>query len=205
MVYISTAGIFDGAKSLYDDWDRPNPLGVYARSKYLGELVVQQHVSRYYICRAGWMMGGGPRKDKKFIAKLMRQLQGGTRQLKIVDDKFGSPTYTVDFARMLSRLLKTEYYGLYNMVCGGAASRLEVARHLISLLDLASEIEIIPVRSDFFAADYFAPRPGSERLQNYKLRLRGLDHMSDWRSALQEYIREYYADFKLPLTGSSSP
>ena len=67
VVYISTAGIFDGGKNVFDDWDVPNPLGHYARSKYAGEVYVTQRARRHLVCRAGWMMGGGPRKDKKFI------------------------------------------------------------------------------------------------------------------------------------------
>jgi dTDP-4-dehydrorhamnose reductase len=77
LLYISTAGIFDGKKDLYDDWDTPNPLGVYARSKYMGERYVVENANKYLVCRAGWMMGGGPKKDKKFIQKLMKQLKEG--------------------------------------------------------------------------------------------------------------------------------
>ena len=69
LLYISTAGIFDGAKDVYDDWDLPNPLGVYARSKYMGERFVVENARRFLVCRAGWMMGAGPAKDKKFIQK----------------------------------------------------------------------------------------------------------------------------------------
>jgi dTDP-4-dehydrorhamnose reductase len=59
LLYISTAGIFDGSKDTFDDWDRPNPLGHYARSKYAGEEFVLRHARRHLVCRAGWMMGGG--------------------------------------------------------------------------------------------------------------------------------------------------
>ena len=62
LLYISTAGIFDGDKALYDDWDQPNPLGLYARSKYAGERFVVENVKKYLVCRAGWMMGAGPNK-----------------------------------------------------------------------------------------------------------------------------------------------
>jgi len=195
MVYISTAGVFDGTKLVYDDWDAPNPLGVYARSKHLGEIVVQQRVSRYYICRAGWMMGGGPAKDKKFIAKLMKQFAAGAKTLNIVDDKLGTPTYTVDFARNLEALLGTQYYGLYNMVCGGDTGRFEVAEELVKVLSLQNEVEVKRVKSDFFIKEYFAPRPPSERLVNYRLNLRGLNLMRDWWAALKDYIRDYYADY----------
>jgi len=64
LLYISTAGIFDGAKDSYDDWDEPNPLGQYARSKFMGERYVAQNCRQHLVCRAGWMMGGGPSKDK---------------------------------------------------------------------------------------------------------------------------------------------
>ena len=77
LLYIGTAGIFDGKKGAYDDWDSPNPLGHYARSKYVGEQFVKENAAKYLICRAGWMMGGGPEKDKKFIQKLMKQIKEG--------------------------------------------------------------------------------------------------------------------------------
>ena len=70
LLYISTAGIFDGKKDLYDDWDIPNPLGVYARSKYMGERFVCENANRFLVCRAGWMMGSGPKKDKKIHSKI---------------------------------------------------------------------------------------------------------------------------------------
>jgi dTDP-4-dehydrorhamnose reductase len=199
LVYISTAGIFDGAKPLYDDWDRPNPLGVYARAKYLGEIAVQTRVPKHYIFRAGWMMGGGPRKDKKFINKLMKQLAKGVTRLDIVNDKLGTPTYTVDFARNLAAVIETQYYGLYNMVCGGETGRLEVAEELVRLLKLDDKVRIQPVSSDHFAKEYFAPRPPCERLVNYKLKLRGMDLMRDWRIALKDYLRDYFADHVKPF------
>ena len=195
LIYISTAGIFDGAQLNYDDWDAPNPLGVYARSKHLGEILVEKRVQKYFICRAGWMMGGGPGKDKKFISKLMKQLKGGAKVLNVVDDKLGTPTYTVDFARNVRTLLGTEYYGLYNMVCGGETGRFEVAQELVDILGLHDTVEVRAVHSDFFAAEYFAPRPPSERLLNYKLDLRGLNQMRDWKVALREYIADYYVEY----------
>ena len=202
LVYISTAGIFDGEKMLYDDWDQPNPLGVYARSKYLGETYVQRAVPRHFIFRAGWMMGGGPEKDKKFIAKMMDQIIAGKTTLNVVDDKLGTPTYTVDFARNMERMLHTKYYGLYNQVCGGETGRFEVAQELVDALGLSDRIDIKPVNSDFFAEEFFAPRPPCERLVNYRLKLIGMDHMRDWKVSLTEYLRDYYSDVIAELEGA---
>jgi dTDP-4-dehydrorhamnose reductase len=195
LLYISTAGIFDGNKDLYDDWDEPNPLGVYARSKYMGERYVVENTKRFLVCRAGWMMGAGPKKDKKFIQKLMKQIKEGNKELYIVDDKDGTPTFTHDFAKNVKALIENEYWGLYNMVCGGQTSRLEVAHELLSLLELTNEIKINVVNSDYFKDIYFAERPPCERLDNRKLKLRNINLMQDWKVALKEYIDLYYTAY----------
>lgn len=195
LLYISTAGIFDGKKELYDDWDQPNPLGVYARTKYLGERFVVENAKKYLICRAGWMMGSGPKKDKKFIQKIMAQIKNKKKELYVVSDKNGTPTYTHDFAKNVKLLLEKELWGLYNMVCGGETSRFEVAAELVRLLKLDNKIKIIPVTSEYFKEAYFAERPPSERLVNRKLELRKLNIMRDWRVSLKEYIENYYLDY----------
>jgi len=192
ILYISTAGIFNGQKDVYDESDQPDPIGHYGRSKYLGERYVQEHSRDYLICRAGWMMGGGARKDKKFIQKLMKQITGGSKVLHIVNDKLGTPTYTHDFARNTALLVDKGQRGLFNMVCAGLTSRLEVARELVSLLDLKGTVKIEEVPSDYFAKEYFAERPACERLINKKLDDAGLNIMRDWKVALHDYLRDYY-------------
>jgi dTDP-4-dehydrorhamnose reductase len=195
LLYISTAGIFDGKQDLYDDWDMPNPLGVYARSKYMGERYVCENAERFLVCRAGWMMGSGPKKDKKFIHKLMKQIKNGAKELFIVDDRDGTPTYTHDFAKNVKLLIGKENWGLYNLVCGGETSRLEVTEELLKLLKLDDTIKVNSVKSEHFKDIYFAERPPNERLVNKKLDLRGLNIMQDWKSALKEYVENYYQNY----------
>jgi dTDP-4-dehydrorhamnose reductase len=195
LLYISTAGIFDGKKELYDDWDLPNPLGHYARAKYAGERFVVENAKRYLVCRAGWMMGSGPNKDKKFIQKIMKQLKDGKKELFIVNDKDGTPTYTHDFARNVKILLQNEYWGLYNMVCGGQTSRFEVAQELLKILRLTDTVKLNSVGSDYFSKIYFAERPPCERLLNRKLNIRNINLMHDWKVALEEYITNYYKGY----------
>jgi dTDP-4-dehydrorhamnose reductase len=187
MVYVSTAGIYAGEKDEYHDFDQPNPLSHYGRSKYYGERFVEAHVPKYFCLRAGWMMGGGPRKDKKFINKIFRQIKAGARELCVVDDRFGTPTYTVDFARSTAFLMTTPYYGVYNHVCEGGGSRYDVAVEFVRLLGLADTVRVTQVPSGHFRDTYFAPRPASERLVNLKLSARGLNRMRDWRQCLAEY------------------
>ncbi len=191
MVYISTAGIYDGTKEEYHDFDPPNPLSHYGRSKYYGERFVETHVPKHFCLRAGWMMGGGPRKDKKFINQIFGQIRSGSRELRVVDDKFGTPTYTVDFARSTAFLLTTDYYGVYNHVCEGGGSRYDVAVEFVRLLGLTESVTITRVSSDYYRDRYFAPRPASERLVNLKLNARGLNCMRDWRTCLAEYSAVY--------------
>ena len=192
LIYISTAGMFDGKKDLYDESDKPNPLGHYGRSKYLGEVFVQNNSNDYIICRAGWMMGAGAKKDKKFIQKIIRQIVDGSNTLYIVNDKLGTPTYTHDFANNVKLLIEKEQRGLFNMVCGGLTGRLEVAKELIKLMNLNDAVKVEEVTSEYFAKEYFADRPASERLVNKRLDDLGLNIMRDWRVTLKEYLSEYY-------------
>ena len=97
-------------------------------------------------------MGGGPKKDKKFINKICKQIEKGQNKLYIVNDKMGTPTYTYDFARNTKLILESNKYGLYNLVCGGLTSRLEVVKELVSILNRNSQTEIMEVDSDYFIA-----------------------------------------------------
>ena len=192
LLYISTAGIFDGKKDVYNESDKPNPIGHYANSKFLGEKYVIENAKDYLICRAGWMMGGGPRKDKKYIQKIMQQILDGKKELYIVNDKLGTPTYTHDFAANIRLLIEKGQRGLFNVVCDGLTSRLDVASELVRLLDLQDEIIITKVNSDYFAEEYFAERPDCERLINKRLDNLGLNIMRDWKVALNDYLKNYY-------------
>ena len=190
-VYISTAGIFDGAQEIYNDFDFPNPLSIYGKAKFYGEVQVQRMLSKYYVFRAGWMMGSGPKKDKKFISKIFKQLQAGSKELFVVDDKLGTPTYTTNFAESIYKIVQTDLYGLYNMVCGGSCSRYDVACEFVKLLGLENEVKVTVVNSDYFKTEYFAERPASEKLVNMKLEARNINFMRDWKECLAEYSQMF--------------
>jgi len=191
VVFISTAGIFDGRKEFYHDFDTPNPLSVYGKSKYYGELITRQMCKEHFVFRAGWMMGGGIKKDKKFINKIFKQIKSGRNKIQVVADKLGTPTYTVDFADSMFRLIGSGLFGLYNMVCPGSASRYEVAVEFIRCLGLEKKVEVEVVSSDFFKKEYFAPRPASEKLIDLKLTARKMMFMRDWKACLAEYALSF--------------
>jgi len=185
LVYVSTLAVFDGDKpEAYTEFDTPNPRSVYSRSKYLAEQIVERLLEGYYIVRAGWLFGGGIR-DKKFVAKIMAQARQQP-EIKAVDDKFGSPTYTVDFASGLLKLMRTGLYGTYHLVnTGQPASRYEVARHVVQFGGI-TDCRVVPVGSEQFPLP--APRPRMEAGRNYVLELRGCQWMRPWAEALRAYI-----------------
>jgi len=195
-VYISTAGIFGGEMDVYNDYDEPNPLSAYAKSKYYAEKFVLNTVAKHFVFRAGWMMGGGPAKDKKFINKIYKQICSGAKEIFVVDDKLGTPTYTYDFANGICNVVNSEMYGLYNQVCSGSASRFEVAARFLELLGLDQTIKLTIVPSDYFSESYFAARPASEKLTNLKLNSRNLNFMRDWNVCLEEYAQIFKSDYK---------
>ena len=189
MVYVSTISVFDGYKPIpYTEFDSPRPQSAYSQAKYAGERIVESLVPQHYIVRAGWMFGGGM-EDKKFVAKIL-DLACLRTELKVVNDKFGSPTYTVDFARGVERLMETGLFGLYHLVnAEGCASRFEVARAILDYAGITT-CAVVPVSSAEFPLP--APRPRMEAARNYHLELLGLHLMRDWRSALCAYLERLY-------------
>jgi dTDP-4-dehydrorhamnose reductase len=187
LVYVSTISVFDGNKpDSYHEFDIPDPQSWYSRSKYEGEKIVGSLLQHYYIVRAGWMFGGGV-EDKKFVAKII-ELASSRTELKIVDDKFGSPTYTRDFSKALILLGNSGMYGVYHAVnIGKPASRYEYAQKIIEFVNLKS-CRLIPVSSDEFPLP--APRPRMEAAKNLHSELLGLNLMRPWEEALAEYIHE---------------
>jgi dTDP-4-dehydrorhamnose reductase len=184
IVYISTGSVFDGTGSEpYSEFDTPNPQSEYSKAKYQGELMVKELVRKHYIVRAGWMFGGGDR-DKKFVGKIIALANRG-QKLQVVDDKFGSPTYTRDMARGILRLVETGWYGTYHMANTGCCSRFEYACKVVELAGIDS-CPMEPVSSDAFPLP--APRPRMEAIRNHLLQLLGLDWMRPWEEALEDYI-----------------
>ncbi|MBP6903012.1 MAG: NAD(P)-dependent oxidoreductase [Burkholderiaceae bacterium] len=202
LVYISTAGVFDGTKpGFYTESDAANPIMVYGRTKLDGELAVARACQRQYTVRAGWMVGGGSRKDHKFVMLMLQQLLAGQTTLHAVDDRWGTPTYTHDFAMNLFRLLDTGAYGLYHMVCEGFGSRFDVAAEILKVCR-REDVELVPVGSEFFKDRYFAPRPPSEMMRNQRLGELGINLMRPWQAALRDYLsREFPQALRDGLAG----
>ena len=185
MVYISTGAVFDGEKEGgYNESDKPNPISIYGMSKLRGEEAVQSLLKKYFIVRAGWMIGGH-NKDKKFVWKIV-QLLNTKKEISVVTDKTGSPTFTGDFSRGIIDIVNSGKYGLYHCVNKGICTRYDIAVKIAEYLG-RKDVVIKPVTSDAFPLP--APRGRSEAMLNQKLSQMGLDSPRPWQDALKEYLK----------------
>jgi dTDP-4-dehydrorhamnose reductase len=131
MLHISTNEVFDGAqRDPYREWDRPNPMSVYARSKAAGEQIVRELLGgRSYIVRIAWLFGPG---GNNFVTKILAAAEKNGA-LRVAADEFGNPTYAPDLAAAIAGLVTTGHYGIYHLTNTGFCSRFEFAREIMRL------------------------------------------------------------------------
>jgi dTDP-4-dehydrorhamnose reductase len=186
IIYISSAAVFPGtSETPYSEEDDPGPVNIYGNSKLRGEEAVRQCLEQYYIVRAGWLFGGGL-IDKKFVQKIYQQILAGSDTILSVNDKFGSPTYTYDFAGNLLALVKSGRFGTYHIVNHGIATRYDIANEMVGYLNQADRIKVVPVGSDRFPT--LAPRGKYETLKNHRLSELGINKMPEWIDSLHIYL-----------------
>ncbi len=187
MVYVSTGSVFNGEKEggyIEKDVAGP-PVNIYGKSKLEGEKIVKALLSKYYIIRAGWMIGGY-NKDKKFVWKIVELLKT-KKEISAVIDKFGTLTFTKDFSKGMYDIVTKGEYGLYHCVNNGICTRFDIAKKIIEYLG-KKDVILKPVDSKAFPMP--APRPKSEALINDRLSSMGMNNMRTWQEALREYIEE---------------
>jgi len=185
-VYISTDYVFDGrADKPYREYDRTDPQTVYGRSKLAGEQLVQSLTSRYFIVRTSWVYG----KHGANFVKTMLKLAEERKMLRVVDDQIGSPTYTLDLARFLLELVKTDYYGIYHASNSGICSWYEFAKAIFEERRLNVHVE--PCTTEEFPRP--AQRPAWSVLDHGAIRAHGFEPLRPWREALRDYLNEAHA------------
>lgn len=190
LIYISTDYVFDGQGErphLPDDKNYA-PLNNYGRTKLLGEIAVAEKLEKFFIVRIAWVFG---LNGSNFI-KTMLRLGKKHSQLRVVNDQVGTPTYTLDLARLLVDMGESDKYGYYHATNEGG---------YISWYDFACEIfkaagystEVLPVSTEEYGADG-AARPFNSRLDKSKLAEQGFEPLPDWRDALGRYLKEVDTD-----------
>lgn len=171
----------------YTEFDIPIPLSIYGKSKLAGESFVRHLCTRHFIIRTSGLFGvaGASGKGGNFVETMLR-LAKESEELKVVDDQVSSPTCTRDLAGKIAELIATEYYGIFHITNKGSCSWYEFAREILRLAGLKTPV--IPVTSDEYPRR--ARRPRFSVLDNYHLRLLGMDDMRIWQEALKDYMTE---------------
>jgi len=180
--YISTDYVFDGTGAKpYNEYDRTNPRTVYGQSKLAGEQLVQTLSRRYFIVRTSWVYG---RHGHNFV-KTMLELARSRDRLQVVHDQIGSPTYTLDLARFLVELVRTDRYGIYHASNTGSCSWYEFACEIFRMSGLAVTVD--PCLTSEFPRP--APRPAYSVLDHCAMRINGFEPLRPWREGLRHFLR----------------
>ena len=183
MVYISTDYVFSGTGNQPFEIDDPyGPRNVYGVSKVLGEDAVRSLMTRYFILRTSWVFG----KNGHNFVRTMLRLGAEKKELRVVCDQIGSPTYAKDLARVICDMIPTEKYGIYHVRNEGFISWADFARMIMEKAGLPCRI--IPVDSSEYAS--LAKRPLNSRLSGSKLAESGFVPMPSVENALDRYLDE---------------
>jgi dTDP-4-dehydrorhamnose reductase len=187
IVHISTDYVFDGAKGApYTEDDHPNPLSVYARTKYEGEQRVLASGASACVLRTAWLYGW---RGKNFVKAILAAAERGG-PLRVVADQVGSPTATRDLSEAISALIGqgggSARRGLFHVVNSGACSRFEFAKAIVG-----GRVEVQPITTA--EAARVAPRPKNSALTSTRWPATGLPTLSPWEVALKRFLREKQA------------
>ena len=183
MIYISTDYVFDGqgTRPWEPDDKVTEPLNAYGMSKYLGEQEVQKYLEKYYIVRIAWVFGIN---GKNFV-KTMLRVGGENGKVSVVNDQFGSPTYTEDLSILLVDMLETNAYGIYHATNDGYCSWYDFACEIFKQAYM--DVAVTPVSSNEFPAK--AKRPSNSRMNKDKLVNNGFKKLPTWQDATARYVK----------------
>ena len=182
LVYISTDYVFDGVKEApYQEEDRPNPINIYGASKWEGERLVQEECPESFIVRTAWLYGI---RGKSFVKTMLRLAQT-EKEISVVHDQRGTPTWSHDLARQLQALIATDRYGIYHATSQGSCSWYEFALAIFRASGLPVQVQ--PVPSERFPRA--ARRPRNSVLENRRLGELGLHLMSPWEQSLAQFLK----------------
>lgn len=189
MIYISTDYIYDGTGNKPFEVDKNiGPKSVYGKTKYAGELKVQEIMDKYFIVRVSWIFGSN---GSNFV-KTMIRLGEEKDTIDVVCDQVGSPTYTADLAKLLCDMINTNKYGIYNVSNEGFCSWAEFAEEIMRQTNLNCKVNFIstmqyPTR---------ATRPLNSRMSKNSLLEKNFELLDSWKYALERYLKELIGELQ---------
>lgn len=185
MAYVCTDYVFDGEKGIpYTEFDNTNPISVYGASKLAGEQAVREICPKHYVVRTSWLFAP---HGKNFPISILKASET-RKELKVVADQFGSPTYVPDLAAFLASLVGSPLYGVYHFTNSGSCSWFDFAKNILETAG-KTDVKVVPINSE----DWPTPtkRPKFSVLRHYKMELLGLDNVRPWQDAVAEFIKQW--------------
>lgn len=188
LIHISTDYVFDGRKKVpepYVETDVPNPLSYYGITKLEGEEAVKRTTDQYIILRTAWLYGISGHNFLKTMLKL--SLRSSDNKIKVVNDQFGSPTWSYRLALQIEKLIETNYRGIFHATAKGYCTWYELAVYFLKKMDVSHTI--IPCTTE----EYPTPtaRPMNSILENRNLKEKGMNIMANWKSDVDKFVLNF--------------
>ena len=188
LIHISTDYVFDGRKpssEYYVEEDGPSPLSYYGKTKLEGENAVRKTTERHIILRTAWMYGADGNNFLKTMLKLARANPAG--ELKVVNDQYGSPTWSYRLALQIEKLVEKGARGIYHATAEGVCTWYELADYFLNKMDVPHCL--VPCASDEFPTA--AVRPKNSILENRRLKEAGINVMVPWQEDVAKYVEQF--------------
>jgi dTDP-4-dehydrorhamnose reductase len=185
LIHISTDYVFDGSKKIpepYVEKDKPNPVSYYGKTKYESEKVVLSGSDRHVIVRPAWMYGVNGYNFLKTMLKLA--LNNPKGEIKVVNDQYGSPTWSYGLALQIQRIIQTDVHGIYHTTAEGYCTWFELAEYFLNKMQVPHTI--VPCTSEEFPTR--AKRPKNSILENRHLKEKGINIMSQWQDDIDRFV-----------------
>ena len=185
MIHVSTDYVFAGdGTQPYTEFDAPDPVSAYGKTKLEGERFVKEFAGKYFIFRTAWLYGDG----KNFV-KTMLRLSESHDEVSVVCDQQGSPTSAVELARAIRHFEPTENYGVFHATCEGDTNWADFAEAVFARAGKGTKVRHVTSEEYARMNPASAKRPAYSILDNYMMRLTDGYRMADWESALDEYMK----------------
>ena len=188
LIHISSDYVFDGRKKVpepYVEEDEPHPLSYYGKTKHESEKVVRQTTNRHMIIRTAWMYGVNGHNFLKTMLKLA--LKNPNNKIKVVNDQFGSPTWSHRLALQIARIIDVNSPGTYHATAEGYCTWYELAGYFLEKMEVPHTV--IPCTSEEYPMP--APRPKNSILENRHLKEKGINIMTHWQDDLDQFVNDF--------------
>ena len=188
LVHVSTDYVFAGTeRAPRTEFDEPNPISAYGKTKLEGEHFVRQFAEKFFILRTAWLYGDG----KNFVKTMVRASKTHD-EVSVVCDQFGSPTSAVELAKMIHFLEGTDNYGIFHATCEGETNWADFTEAFYKKLGIKTKVNHITSQEYANMNPDAAKRPAYSKLDNYMLRLTTDQFaMANWEDALDVYLKDF--------------